>query len=188
MDVEPPFIIALIGPSGAGKSEIAARLAEALNRPLVDTDALVVEREGRSIAEIFEQDCEAGFRIMESEAVAQAVATPEAVVACGGGVVLDPANVEALRSSGVVVYLKTSAQVAADRLGSARDRPLLNAGPVQERVAALISERRELYEKAADATVDANRNPQDVVDTIMGLWESVSQPNSPVAQRWRLRP
>lgn len=188
MDVEPPFIIALIGPSGAGKSEIGARLAEALNRPLVDTDALVVEKEGRSIVEIFEQDSESGFRSMESEAVAQAAATPEAVVACGGGVVLDQANVEALRSSGVVVYLKTNAQVAADRLASAGDRPLLNGRPVPEGMATLISERRELYEKAADVTVDANRNPQDVVDTIMGLWESVTQPNSPVAQRWRLRP
>lgn len=188
MDVERPFTIALIGPSGAGKSEIGLRLAQVTGRPLIDTDALIVQREGRSIADIFERDSESGFRSMESEAVALAAATPDAVVACGGGVVLDPANVEALRSSGVVVYLKTNAQVAAQRVGSAEGRPLLDGQPVEQRLAALISERQALYEQAADVTVDANRRPEDVVDSIMGLWESVARPDSPAARRWRLRP
>lgn len=188
MDVEDQFTIALIGPSGAGKSEIGKRLAHALGRPLVDTDALVVSKEGRSITEIFEQDSESGFRSRESEAVAQAAATPDAVVACGGGAVVDPGNVEALKASGVVVYLKTNADVAAQRIGRGKGRPLIDGQPAKERMATLISERQRLYEEAADVTVDANQKPEDVVDTLIGIWESISQPNSPVAERWRLRP
>lgn len=188
MDGEEPFIIALIGPSGAGKSEIGARLARALGRPLVDTDDLVVQREGRSITEIFEQDREAGFRSRESEAVAEAAATPAAVVACGAGVVLDPENIRILRERGVVVYLETSADVAAERIGTGAGRPLVEGRPVAQRVAQLIEQRRARYEEAADATVDADRKPEDVVDALMGVWESVRQPSSQLARRWRLRP
>ncbi|MGQ0678458.1 MAG: shikimate kinase [Actinomycetota bacterium] len=188
MGVEHRPTIALIGPSGAGKSEIGRRLAQALGRPLVDTDLLVVRREGRSIAEIFEQDSEQGFRQKEAQAVAEAAATPGAVIATGGGAVLDPANMEALRESGVVVYLRASPEVAARRVGSGRGRPLLDGAPVGERLLRQISERDDLYRSAADVTVDADRKPQDVVDALMGVWESVLSPGSDPAQRWRLRP
>ncbi|MEX2553151.1 MAG: shikimate kinase [Actinomycetota bacterium] len=192
MHVDPgddriPFTIALIGPSGAGKTEVGRRLAGALGRPLVDTDALIVEREGRSIAEIFEQDSEDGFRQKESEAVAEAAATPDAVVACGGGAVLDPRNVEALKGSGVVVYLKVSPEVAAERVGSGNGRPLLTGGPVRRRLEKIIAEREAAYEAAADRTVDATGRPEDVVDALVGIWESVHRPDSELAQRWRLR-
>jgi shikimate kinase len=188
MDGDRSVTIALIGPSGAGKSEIGKRLAETLGRPLVDTDALIEQREGRSIAEIFEQDSEAGFRRIESDAVAAAAATPDAVVACGGGAVLDSDNVEALKKSGVVIYLKTNAEVAAGRVGSGNGRPLLGGQQVQEKLERLIAERRALYEGAADRTVDANRPAQDVVDSLVGVWESINRPDSEFAERWRLRP
>jgi shikimate kinase len=180
--------IALIGPSGAGKTEIGRRLAAALNRPLVDTDALIVEREGRSIAEIFEEDSEAGFRKLESEAVSDAADTPDAVIACGGGAVLDPGNVERLKDSGVVVYLKVSPNVAAERVGPGNSRPLLAGRPIGERLEKLIAEREAAYQGAADHVVDASRPAGDVVDTLIGIWESVRNPNSELARRWRLRP
>ena len=180
--------IALIGPSGAGKTEIGRRLAEALGRPLIDTDALIVEREGRLIPEIFEEDSEKGFRRLEGEAVAEASGTPGAVVACGGGAVLNPENVEKLRRSGLVVYLQVSPEVAAERVGSGRGRPLLDGQPVRKRLEALIAEREAAYRAAADFVVNAARPPADVVDTLVGIWESVRNPESELAERWRLRP
>ena len=168
--------IALIGPMGAGKTEVGRRLAERLDRPLIDTDALIVERDGRSVSEIFSEESEAAFRAREAEAVAEAVAVPGAVIATGGGVVLDPRNVEALRSSGQVVYLRASAAVAASRLGSGEGRPLLEGTPLGERIAQLIDSRESLYREAAHHEVDADGKPDDVVDALVEIWEAVCGP------------
>lgn len=168
--------IALIGPMGAGKSEVGRRLAQRLGRPLVDTDQLIVERDGRSVSEIFSEDSEAGFRAKEVEAVAEAAAVPGAVIATGGGAVLDPRNVEALRSSGEVVYLRASAAVAAARLGEGEGRPLLEGTPLGERIAQLIDSRHELYRQAAGHEVDADASPEDVVDALVEIWEAVCGP------------
>lgn len=179
MGVEPgarlPALI-LIGPSGAGKSEIGRRLAEALGRPLVDTDQLVEKRHGRSISQIFAEEAESGFRVMESRAVAEATAVEGAVIACGGGVVLDPENVERLRAAGEIVYLKASPEVAADRIGGSTDRPLLEGTELGEELARLIEQRHGLYVKAADHVVDADGSPEDVVDKLAKIWDSVSGP------------
>lgn len=168
--------IALIGPMGAGKTEVGRRLAKRLGRPLVDTDELIVERDGRTVSEIFSQESEAGFRSKEVEAVADAAATSGAVIATGGGVVLDPRNVEALKSSGKVVYLRASAAVAAARLGAGEGRPLLEGTPLGDRIAKLIEDREHLYRGAADHEVDADQAADDVVDALVEIWEAVCGP------------
>ena len=161
---------------GAGKTEVGRRLAERLGRPLIDTDALIVERDGRSVSEIFSEESEAAFRAKEVEAVADAASVPGAVIATGGGVVLDPRNVEALRSSGKVVYLRASAAVAAARLGDGAGRPLLEGTPLGDRIARLIQDRQELYRRAADHEVNADGKPEDVVDALVEIWEAVCGP------------
>ncbi len=168
--------IALIGPMGAGKTEVGRRLAKRLGRPLVDTDELIVERDGRSVSEIFSEESEAGFRAKEVQAVSDAAATPGAVISTGGGVVLDPRNVEALRASGEVVYLRASAAVAAARLGEGEGRPLLEGTPLGDRIAQLIQDRQHLYRKAAHHEVDADASPDDVVDALVEIWEAVCGP------------
>ena len=161
---------------GAGKTEVGRRLAKRLGRPLVDTDELIVERDGRTVSEIFSQESEAGFRAKEVEAVADASAMPGAVIATGGGVVLDPRNVEALQSSGEVVYLRASAAVAAARLGTGEGRPLLEGTPLGDRIAKLIEDREHLYRNAADHEVDADQDADDVVDALVEIWEAVCGP------------
>lgn len=168
--------LVLIGPSGSGKSEIGRLLAQALGRPLVDVDALVEQKDGRTVGRIFAEEQEAGFRQRESQAVAEAATVEGAVIACGGGVVLDPDNVERLRSAGEIVYLKTSAEVAAERLKGASDRPLLEGTGLGERLAELIEQRHHLYLKAADHVVDGDARPEDVVDKLAKIWESVTGP------------
>ncbi len=168
--------IALIGPMGVGKTEVGRLLAKRLGVPLIDTDQLIVERDGRSVSEIFSEESEAGFRAKEVEAVAEAAAVPGAVIAAGGGVVLDPRNVDALRSSGQVVYLRASAAVAAARLGSGEGRPLLEGTELGDRIARLIEDRQHLYREAAHHEVDADRSPEDVVDSLVEIWEAVCGP------------
>lgn len=160
-------IVALIGPMGAGKSVVAEALARRLSRPLVDTDELVVDVAGMSIPEIFEREGERAFRALEAAAVRQAAATPGAVVACGGGTVLDPANVHVLRSAGVVVYLQVPAEVAAARVGDGRGRPVLSGADPAARLAAVIDERREAYERAAHLVVDGTPPAGEVVASIV---------------------
>src|SRR5439155_24627706 len=112
---------------GSGKTEIGRRLAERTGRTFIDTDE-VVEAEGASIADILAGEGESGFRARGSCAVQQAARARRAVIATGGGAVLDAANVKALRRTGVVVYLKVATDELLRRLGSAQARPLLRSG------------------------------------------------------------
>src|SRR4249920_2152552 len=97
--------IVLTGFMGTGKSEVGRRLAKRLGRAFVDTDQLVEARAGKTIAAIFAEDGEAAFRVLERDAVDTAAARGEAVIAVGGGAVLDAANVARLRAAGVLVCL-----------------------------------------------------------------------------------
>src|SRR2546428_7633249 len=89
-DREPP--IALIGIMGAGKSAVARLLGERLGTVVADLDAMIEAEEGSSVAELFERAGEGYFRARESELLARALSAGARVLACGGGVVLDPAR------------------------------------------------------------------------------------------------
>jgi shikimate kinase len=149
--------LVLVGLMGAGKSTVGARCATALERPFVDTDRLVEVHAGMTVAEIFETQGEPAFRELERTVVGDVAASPEPlVIACGGGVVLDPDNRRVLRDHGVVVWLRADAQELARRVGSGAGRPLLEAGgPVGtlERLAVL---RAPAYEAAAQVVVDTD--------------------------------
>lgn len=138
---------------GSGKTSVGRRVAEALDRPLLDTDALVEQRSGRTVAQLFEQEGEAGFRRHEADAVVAAASWPvPAVIAAAGGAVLDPANRERLRHAGAVIWLSASVATLAARLTPGGHRPLLgdDVEPVLQRLA---DERRSLYDEVADAVV-----------------------------------
>lgn len=158
--------IMLIGPMGSGKSSVGAALASKLSMKFIDTDRMVEERAGRSVTAIFQKEGEEVFRKLESEAVKEA-AQVDAVVACGGGAVLDPSSVAALRAAGVVFYLKVSAPVAAKRLGASGNRPLLADGDFESRLAAISSEREGVYRESADYEIDADRSLDEVVADIL---------------------
>lgn len=155
--------IALIGPMGAGKTETAKRLAAMLGWRFVDVDELVVWIGGKNIEAIFREDGEEEFRRLESEALAAGLDMAPAVLACGGGVVVKPANVELLKSSATVVYLKVDADVAQARVGNDPGRPLAHALP------QLLIEREPLYASTAHFTVDASGEPDEVAESIREL-------------------
>lgn len=158
----------LIGGMGAGKSAVGAALAARLRRPLLDTDRMVEEEARISVADIFERDGEVGFRKLEREAVARVCAVEGAVIACGGGAVLDPQNLEALRAVGDLIWLRVSADVALRRLQTSREaRPLLAKRSLEE----IDSERRTLYESAADFEVDAEGQVDEVAGRVLSILE-----------------
>jgi shikimate kinase len=160
--------IYLVGMMGAGKSTVGPRLAARLHRRFVDTDREVELRTGYTIAEIFEHEGEAHFRELEVEAIDFA-SKEAAVVALGGGAIVQPRAIQGLLDRGTIVYLSASPEILVERIGDGAKRPLLAGldpdGRV-ERLTSLLAERRVHYEKAS-ITVDASRNADEVVDEIV---------------------
>jgi shikimate kinase len=139
----------LVGLMGSGKSSIGRRLAVSLELPLIDLDDYIVEQAGRSIPQIFEQDGEAVFRRMETEALRQVVGS-RAVIATGGGVVMSETNRHILKQHPPVIWLKASPEFLAGRIAGDRNRPLIAAGDVLEKLQELAAIRYPLYEQCAD--------------------------------------
>lgn len=170
--------IVLIGMMGAGKSAVGAALATRLRRELIDLDALIEAAAGRPVADIFAEEGEAGFRRREAAAVAEAVGRPGPVIACGGGVVLNPASVALLREAGVVIWLQVTPQVAAQRLGSDAGRPVLGAmgGDLTHRLALLGAQREPAYAAAAHVGVDADADVETVAARVLAAAASAPAP------------
>jgi len=146
--------LALIGLMGAGKTSVAQCLGERLAVPVADLDAWVEAEAGLSIAELFDAEGEPSFRRRERRALEQALAGGVRVLACGGGVVLDPIARERLRECHTV-WLEVSAAEAARRLGATdvARRPMLQGRDTQNRLSELLTQRGELYRDSADARV-----------------------------------
>ncbi|MGI8426935.1 MAG: shikimate kinase [Actinomycetota bacterium] len=162
-----PATVALIGPMGAGKTEVGRRLAQLLGRSFRDTDRMVEHKTSNNIADLFQWSGETEFRRLEATAIKEASQTAGAVIACGGGAIVDPANVAALRSGGVVVYLKVSLELAVSRVRSGKGRPLLEGGDVPSKLAGLLKDRETAYVEAADYIVDADGTVESVVSAVM---------------------
>jgi shikimate kinase len=141
--------IFLTGFMGTGKSVLAEELARRLGREAVDTDREIERLAGKTVREIFRDEGEEAFRQLEREAIRRACERPGAVVATGGGAVLDPANRRRMRESGTVVCLEASPETILDRVGSASDRPLLaGAADPLARIRELLAERASAYAEA----------------------------------------
>jgi shikimate kinase len=160
--------IALIGIMGAGKSTVAYRLGERFAVAVADLDAMLVAEEGRSIAELFEREGEPAFRRREREMLERTLHAGARVLACGGGVVLDPASRALLQRSCRVVWLEVSPAAAARRVGDTQAlRPLLRGGAPEQRLETLLAERAPLYAEIAELRIlTDDRTPDQVADAV----------------------
>lgn len=161
--------IVLIGFMGSGKSAAGRVLARKLGRPLVDVDALIVQQTGRSISQIFAEEGEKYFRDLETEIIRQAAVGENQVIACGGGAVLEKVNVERLKQSSVIVWLKASPESIIKRVTKGKDvRPLLKGKNSIQDIRNLMESRESLYEKAADIDIDTSEmSVEKVVEAII---------------------
>jgi shikimate kinase len=161
----------LIGMMGSGKTATAGELARRWDAPLVDVDAEVTARTGCSIARLWGERGEKAFREMETAAVLRLVDAPASVISTGGGVVLDPKNVTAMRRSGRVVWLSAPPRVLAARVGDGSGRPLLATAATEERLDEILAERADLYAAAAHDVVDSGAATiKETADRIEALW------------------
>lgn len=139
-----------IGMPNCGKNKFASRIGGILSMPHTDTDELVMERCGKSIDRIFDEDGEPAFREAESAVLEELAYRGGTVAATGGGIITVERNIKVLKNSGFVVFLDRS----IDGLVRAkiRNRPLIRQGSAA--VTALYRERIDIYRSTADLTVD----------------------------------
>jgi shikimate kinase len=161
--------IVLVGMMGSGKSSVGRVLAQRLDRPLIDSDAVIEQRTGRTVREIWATDGEAAFRALEAEALTDALEAPEpAVIAAAGGVVLSERNRRALAASGAhVVWLSADVDVLLGRVRNGMHRPLLDDDP-EGVLRDMFEARRRLYREVADAIVSVDhRSVHDVAHAVL---------------------
>lgn len=152
---------------GSGKTTVARALNAIYNLNWVDTDDQIVGQYG-AINDIFARLGEEGFRDIESavtKRVAQSCAN--SVISLGGGCVLRKTNVEELKKTGVIFYLRTSPETVIKRVKGDTTRPLLH-GDLEERVRTISANRAAVYEGAADYIIDTDdKSPERIAELIM---------------------
>jgi len=160
--------IVLVGFMGTGKSAVGRGLARRLKRPFLDLDERIAREAGRAIPEIFALEGEAGFRKRESKAVEWASGLKEHVVATGGGVMLEEANVERLKKSGILICLSARPDVIVRRtLNRLPSRPLLSGADPKGRVEELLKLRAPFYAQADVAIDTSDRSLEQVVAEVL---------------------
>ena len=154
--------ITLIGMPGAGKTTIGKILAEKLDRPFFDTDAMIVEKEGRQIPDIFKDDGEEYFRDLETWAACELEHNTGSVISCGGGIIKKEENYYFLAPNSFIVFLNRDiTQLPVD------GRPLSIANPLER----LYKDRLPLYRSWCDAEILMDgKTPEEVAEEILELF------------------
>lgn len=155
--------IVLIGMMGSGKTTIGGMLAKALNRPFYDCDDLIVSEAGRPIPQIFEEDGEAAFRALESEIIKRFAEPQNAVVATGGGAILNPQNMENLKRGGKIFFINRPLELILSDVET-EGRPLLKGGA--SRLYELYEQRIVLYKQYADVELTNDKYMDDLITEI----------------------
>ncbi|BCG27418.1 shikimate kinase [Pseudomonas tohonis] len=149
-------------------------LAKELRLPFKDSDKEIEQRTGADIPWIFDVEGEQGFRDREQSMLQELCLADGVVVATGGGAVLRPANREALRGGGRVVYLHTSVEQQIDRTSRDRNRPLLRTADPGRVLRDLMAIRDPLYREIADIIIETDERPprlvvQEILERLQAL-------------------
>ncbi len=164
--------IVLIGMMGCGKTTVGRLLARRLGRELVDTDALIEERESRSIPDIFAQDGEGRFRALELELCRELDEQRDLIIACGGGLPTQDEAIAALKENGVVFWLDRDPGKTYDAL-DVSGRPLAQSG--REDFVRRYQDRAPVYRRWADYIIPCADGPKAVEALISTIYLEVSE-------------
>jgi len=155
--------IVLIGMPASGKTTVSNLLSKELSRTAYDTDKMIVSTIGKSIPEIFNSDGEKVFREYETREIANVSLQNNAVIATGGGAILNKENIRMLKQNGVIFFIDRP----CDKLMPTNDRPLAkDIDAIKKR----YEERYLLYVDSADVVIDADDTPINVAKKIVGAF------------------
>lgn len=161
----------IIGPRGSGKTTIGKKFAESKGYQFVDTDKLVLEKAGKSIAEIVEQHGWDYFRQLETD-VLKSIKQNNIIVSTGGGLVLAEENQQIMRNNDTVIYLNTHPEVLAKRLAAepqADQRPSLTGKSLIEEIEEVMQQREPIYRATAHHIIDAAQPVDDIIAQLNDL-------------------
>lgn len=160
----------LVGFMGTGKSTVGRAVAHRLGFEPVDSDHEIERLTGLTIAEIFARDGETAFRAREREFVLTGHPAQRTLVACGGGLVVQPGMLDLLKARGVIICLHASIETILDRTSRNRNRPLLNVENPEERIRTLYAEREAIYKQAGTVILTDARPLHDIVAHVIRSW------------------
>ncbi len=163
--------LVLIGMRGSGKSTIGKILAKKMNRDFWDSDREIEKQYGESISQIFEKKGEAFFRTLEKKAVEKISQQKNAVIATGGGVILNDENIFRLKEKGIVIFLYVSINRIAQRIKGSH-RPSLTGKTIETELAEIWEKRQDRYFSSADIVVEANGEFGEVIKKIMTKFDN----------------
>ncbi len=162
--------LVLVGFMGSGKTTIGRMAAAELGLRFVDTDHSIEEREGMSVAQLFEKKGEEVFRDIEAGVMRELAAQDGLVIATGGGVVLRPANIDALRRTGVLVHLRVDAATAHARTRGHPHRPLLQGDDPEGKIRALLKARQPMYDAIPNDVDTAGRTMHEILRSVLRIY------------------
>jgi shikimate kinase len=175
--------LVLVGFMGSGKSSVGREIARRCGFRFIDTDTAIRQKYGKSIPDIFASFGEPFFRDEENQALQELQNTSQAVIATGGGIVLQPRNHPLLRSLGVVVWLTASEEVIWERVSRNQNRPLLRTPDPRTTISNLMSTRYPLYDSLANITVETSglthREVADHAVAAIQLWPTAQHEDRP---------
>lgn len=162
--------VMLVGMMGAGKSHVGRQLAAELGVDFIDTDKVIEEKAGASIPEIFARDGEARFREAEKNTILELVETEPAIIATGGGVVMNEDSFQTMLQNTVVIWLKADLDTLVLRTAKNKNRPLLREENPEKILGDLLAAREPFYSKshiAVDSSEEcAARATQEAIKSL----------------------
>lgn len=167
--------VALIGFMGVGKSTVGQAVARQLGFDFVDTDQLIEQRAGMSIAEIFARHGEPGFREIERQVIESLGGREKLVIATGGGVGANPEHLACLKQHALVVCLWATPEVIWQRVRHQQHRPLLQVADPQGCIRDLLAERKPFYCRADVLMNSGLRQMRQVVQGVVHQFRLASR-------------
>lgn len=177
--------IYIIGFMAVGKTTLGKKLSEKIQWEFLDTDLLIEDMEQRKIKDIFKESGEEYFRKLEEGVIENIqkkweLEKEKKIIACGGGIILNPQNVKVMKKNGLIVYLEGDINTIYNRLILDHTRPLLSeTQDLKERIEKLLEVRRNVYDEVSDLTLyTSDATPKDLVEKLIRNLEDYQRERS----------
>ena len=159
--------ITIVGMMGAGKSYIGKALAQKLGYEFYDSDAFIVEREGKTVTQIFSEDGEKYFRGIEASSISELLDKKKCVISTGGGALICNKTLQNIKDKSVSIWLKSDIGSILDRIKNNLERPLLQCDNPREKLEELLDQRINLYNQSDIHVNNSSLGRQEVVQQIV---------------------